>query len=57
MNTATLSFVFDKYYPIMEKLSSKDSSRRLHINYAISYFLYLYLMFYTYVTRFDVKGI
>jgi len=31
------SFLFDKYYPIMDKLSSKDSSRDLQVNCAISF--------------------
>ena len=32
-----LSFLFDKYYPILEQLGLKDSSRDLQINCVISY--------------------
>jgi len=28
LHTVALSFVFDKYYPIMDQLVSKDSSRQ-----------------------------
>jgi hypothetical protein len=35
---------------------SKDSSRHLQTNYAISYIFYLYLMLHAYVERFDVMG-
>ena len=54
MDTITFSFVFDKYYSIMDYLGSKDSSRKLQINCAISYYFYLYLMLYAYAIRFDV---
>ena len=55
-DTIALSFLFDKYYPILEQLGLKDSSRDLQVNYAISYPFYLYLMFHAYVARFDVMG-
>jgi hypothetical protein len=35
---------------------SKDSSRHLQTNYAISYLFYLHLMLHTYVERFNVMG-
>jgi hypothetical protein len=36
--------------------SSKDSSRHLQTNYAISYLFYLHLMFHACIQRFDVMG-
>jgi len=54
--TVTLSFLFDKYYPIMNKLGSKDSSRDLQINCVISFCFRLYLMLHACATRFDVTG-
>ena len=42
IDTVTLSFIFDKYCPIIELLGSKDSFHKLHVNCAISYF-YLYM--------------
>ena len=42
MDTVALSFVFDKYYIIMDQLDLKDLSRKLRINCAISYyFIYI----------------
>jgi hypothetical protein len=40
----------------MDYLGSKDSSRHLQTNYAISYFFYLHLMLHACVERFDVMG-
>ena len=40
----------------MDLLGSEDSSRKLQINYIISYFFYLYLVLYVYATRFDMMG-
>jgi len=54
--TVALSFVYDKYYPIIDLLGSKDSSRDLQLNCEISFYFRLYLMFYTCATRFDVTG-
>jgi hypothetical protein len=35
--------LFGKYYPIMDQLGSKDSSRDFQLNYVISYFFtYIY---------------
>jgi hypothetical protein len=51
-----LLFLFDKHYPIMEQLGLKDSYRDLQLNCAISYYFYLYLIFHTCATRFDVTG-
>jgi hypothetical protein len=34
-----LSFIFDKYCPIIDYLGSKDSFHKLQLNCAISYFL------------------
>jgi len=53
-DTVALLFLFDKHDPIIEQLSLKDSSRDLQINCAISYLLYLYLMFHACAARFDV---
>jgi hypothetical protein len=50
------SFLFDKYYPIMDYLGSKDSSRDLLANCAISFCFRLYLLFHACATRFDVTG-
>jgi hypothetical protein len=38
MNSTTF-VLFDKYYPIVDQLGSKDSSRDFQLNYVISYFL------------------
>jgi hypothetical protein len=38
------SFLFDKYYPIMDYLGSKDSSRQFRPNCVISFYFYLYLI-------------
>jgi hypothetical protein len=40
----SIAFVlFDKYYPIMDQLGSKDSSRDFQLNRVISYFFtYIY---------------
>jgi len=35
-------------------VNSKDSSRKLQVNYAIIYFFYLYLMLYACVIKFNV---
>ena len=43
MNSSTF-VLFGKYCPIVDQLSSKDSSRDFHLNCAISYFFYLHLM-------------
>ena len=53
-DTVVLSFLFDKHYLIMEQLDLKDSSRDLHVNCAISYLFYLYLILHAYAARFDV---
>jgi hypothetical protein len=53
LGTVALSFVFGNYCPTMD---SKDLSRKLQANYAISYFFYLYLMLHAYAARFDVIG-
>jgi len=55
-DTVALSFLFDKHYPIMKQVGLKDSSRDLQVNCAISYYFYLYLMFYVCAARFDVMG-
>ena len=44
-----LSFVFDKYYPIMNSLASKDLSRQFRPNCPISFYFRLYLLLYAYV--------
>jgi hypothetical protein len=41
-DTVALSFLFDKYYLIMEQLGLKDSSRDLQLNCIISY-LFIYI--------------
>ena len=38
----------------MGKLGLKDSSRKLQTSYIISYFIYLYLILYACIKRFDV---
>jgi hypothetical protein len=38
MNSITF-VLFSKYYPIVDQLGSKDSSRDFQLNYVISYFL------------------
>ena len=43
MNSSTF-VLFGKYCPIVDQLSSKDSSRDFQLNCAISYFFYLHLM-------------
>jgi hypothetical protein len=40
----------------MDLLGSKDSSRHLQTNYAISYLFYLHLMLHACVEKFDVMG-
>jgi hypothetical protein len=35
---STIFVLFDKYYPIVDQLGSKDSSRDFQLNYVISYF-------------------
>jgi len=54
-DTVALSFLFNKYYPIIE-LGLKDSSRDLQTNCAISFCLHLYLMLHACAARFDVIG-
>ena len=49
-----VSFVFDKYYLIMDQQGSKDLSYKLQINYIVSYYFYLYLMLNACAVRFDV---
>ena len=44
-----LSFVFDKYCSIMDKLGSIDSSRQFRPNCAINFYFYLYLILHAYV--------
>jgi hypothetical protein len=41
-NTVVFSFLFNKYYLIMEQLCLKDLSRDLQINCVISYFLSIF---------------
>jgi len=53
MDTIGLSFVFNKYYSIIDYLGLKYLSRKLQINYAINYFFYLYLMLHASAVRFD----
>jgi hypothetical protein len=55
-DTVALSFLFDKHYLIMEQLGLKDLSRDLQVNCAISYLIYLYLMFHACAAIFDVIG-
>jgi len=43
--TVAFSFLFDKYYLIMDELGSKDSSHDLQTNCAISFYFRIYLMF------------
>jgi len=52
--TVALLFVCDKYYLIMDKLGSKDSSRDFQLNCVISFCFHLYLMFNACAARFDV---
>jgi hypothetical protein len=41
----SITFVlFDKYYPIVDQLDSKDSSRDFQLNCVINYFFYLHLI-------------
>jgi len=40
----------------MDLLGSKDSSRDLQLNCVISFYFFLYLIFYTFTTRFDTTG-
>ena len=54
IDIVALLFVFDKYYPIMNQLDSKNLSCKLQINYAISYLFYLYLMLHISATIFKV---
>jgi hypothetical protein len=49
-----LLFLFSKYCLIIDYLYSENLSHKVQINCTINYYFYLYLMFYTYVTRFDV---
>ena len=53
-DTVALSFLFDKYYSIIEQLGLKDSSRDLQVNCVISYLFYIYLMFHACAAKFDV---
>jgi len=52
--TVALSFLFNKYYPIIEQLGLKDSSCDLQTNYTINFYFHLYLMLRTCHARFDV---
>jgi hypothetical protein len=45
------SSFFDKYYPIVDQLGLKDSSRDFQLNYVISYFFYLHLLLHASVQR------
>ena len=47
INFIKFLFVFDKYYLIINSIYSKDSLRKLQINYIASYFLYLMLYIFT----------
>jgi len=49
--TVALSFVCDKYYPIIDYLGLKESSRDFQLNCVISFCFRLYLMFHVYATR------
>jgi len=42
MSTVAISFLRDKYYPIMDLLDLKDLSRKLQKNCVISYFLSIF---------------
>ena len=52
--TIALFFVCDKYYPIIDRLGSKDLSRDLQLNCVISFYFRLYLLFRACGARFDV---
>jgi len=52
--TVVFSFLFDKYYPIMDQLGSKDLSRDLQANCAISFYFRLYLMLHACTLKFDM---
>jgi len=52
--TIALSFLFDKYCPIMKSLGLKDSSHDLQENCVISFIFCLYLVLHACVARFDV---
>ena len=54
--TVALSFVCDKYYPIIDQLGSKYSSRDFQLNCVISFCFHLYLMLHACAVRFDVTG-
>jgi len=54
LGTVVFSFLFDNYYLIINYLGSKDLSRNLHINCAISFCFYLYLIIHACAARFDV---
>jgi len=49
-----LSVLFSNYYSIIDQLSSKNSSRKLQVNFIISYLFYLYLVFHACAAKFDV---
>jgi len=55
-HTVVFSFVCGKYYPIIDSLGLKDSSRDLQANCVISFCFRLYLMLHARVARFDVTG-
>jgi hypothetical protein len=48
MNSITF-VLFGKYYPILDQLGLKDSSRDFQLNCVISYFFYLHLLLHTWV--------
>ena len=54
MSNIIFSFIFNKYCSIVDYLDLKNSSRKLQINYIISYYFYLYLMLH--IVRFDVMN-
>ena len=54
MDTVVFSFLFYKYCSIIDYWGSKDSSRDLQANSAISFCFRLYLMLHTRVIRFDM---
>jgi hypothetical protein len=49
MNSTTF-VLFDKYCPIMDQLSSKDSSRDFQLNCVISYF-FTYIYYFMHVSK------
>jgi len=56
INILVFLFVFNKYYPNINQLNSKDSSRKLQVNYIINCYFYIYLILHTHTIRFHVTG-